>query len=157
MYVTRQHCLSHTHTHTQLKKWSHWTNLPNAHGKVHIHHKHHLVNEVIITLLLNSRHTKRHWDLALDKLHKVQCTKVYLQGLRLAYGHLILQLVEVVHGRFLGRHIPSMQECLQWRETRERDRKQNREVKVDFILVAKKIYRNNCHLLQLVSSLIRYY
>ena len=38
----------------------------------------------------------------------VGCTKAP----RLSHGHLILQLVEVVHGSLLRRHVPSMQECL---------------------------------------------
>lgn len=50
--------------------------------------------------------------MALDALHEVLRTMVYLWGLRLAYGHLILQLVEVVYGRLLGRHVPSVQQCL---------------------------------------------
>lgn len=36
------------------------------------------------------------------------------RALRLAYGHLILQLVEVVHGGLLSRDVPRLQECLEW-------------------------------------------
>lgn len=66
-------------------------------------------------------HRRRHWDLALDALHEVLRTMVYLWGLRLAYGHLILQLVEVVYGRLLGRHVPSVQQCLRGFKRKGRD------------------------------------
>lgn len=34
-------------------------------------------------------------------------------GTKASIGHLILQLVEVVHGSLLGRHVPSVQERLE--------------------------------------------
>lgn len=101
----------------------HPTYLSNTHSKLHVHHKHHLEHDVIVSHLLRVQaHRNRDWDLALDKLHDVYCTKVYLWGLRLAYGHLILQLVEVVHGRLFGRHVPSVLQCLKWWETKTRQR-----------------------------------
>lgn len=45
------------------------------------------------------------------------------RGLRLAYGHLILQFVEVVHGRLLSRHVPSVQKCLEREEVIRKIRK----------------------------------
>lgn len=52
------------------------------------------------------------WDLVLDKLQQVYHFNVYLWTQRLAYGHLVLQFVEVVHGCLLSWHVPGVQQCL---------------------------------------------
>lgn len=90
--------------------------LSNTHAKVHVNHKHHFEPELLPLLLLCVRaNTKIEFWLwtSSTRSDEPTCT---CEGLRLAYGHLILQFVEVVHGRLFGRHVPSVHECLKWGE-----------------------------------------
>lgn len=44
--------------HIPHSDWYNWIYLSNTHGKVHVHHKHHLEHEVIVPLLLRVRADK---------------------------------------------------------------------------------------------------